>query len=136
MVITDPAADKTTFVMPNSYCRNLDLCVDGGSQNDWYTGSGTVLYKNLYRFGFGIEPNLDGLTIQTAAYMPCKEATAQFIMKGHGVTLNYKNSGNSKREIFINGVKQPTVYDNIMKTEKLFIKNQDISDNMIITVTD
>jgi len=136
MVITHPAADKTTFVMPNSYCRNLDLCVDGGSQNDWYTGSGTVLYKNLYRFGFGIEPNLDGLTIQTAAYMPCKEATAQFIMKGHNLTLIYKNEGNSKREIFINGIKQQTVYDNIIKTEKLFIKNQDISDNMIITVTD
>ena len=136
MVITHPAADKTTFVMPNSYCRNLDLCVDGGSQNDWYTGSGTVLYKNLYRFGFGIEPNLDGLTIQTAAYMPCKEATAQFIMKGHNLTLIYKNEGNSKREIFINGIKQQTVYDHIIKTEKLFIKNQDISDNMVITVTD
>jgi hypothetical protein len=57
-------------------------------------------------------------------------------MKGHNLTLIYKNEGNSKREIFINGIKQQTVYDHIIKTEKLFIKNQDISDNMVITVTD
>lgn len=136
MVITHPNADKTTFVMPNSYCRNLDYGVDGGSQNDWYTGAGTVLYKNLYRFGFGIEPNLDGLTIQTAAYMPCNEAVAEFIMKGCNLTLQYKNNGTKKREIFIDGIKQDTVYDSIMKTEKLFIKSADIRDGMVITVTD
>lgn len=136
IIINHPNADKTTFVMPNSYCRNLELCVDGTSQNDWFTGSGTVLYKNFYRFGFGIEPSLDGLTIQTAAYMPCKEATAEFILKGRNLTLNYKNEGNGKREMFIDGVKQETVYDEIMKTEKLYINASDIHEGMVITVTD
>jgi len=136
IIINHPNCDKTPFVMPNSYCRNLDLCIEESSQSDWFTGSGTVLYKNLFRFGFGIEPDLEGLNIQTAAFMPCKKASAKFQIKGKNITLNYENKGNGKREILVNGIKEATVFDPIMKTEKLFIKTSDLTDNMVITVID
>ena len=38
--------------------------------------------------------------------------------------------------MFIDGVKQETVYDEIMKTEKLYINAPDIHEGMVITVTD
>ncbi len=136
IIINHPNCDKTPFVMPNSYCRNLDLCVEETSQSDWFTGSGTVLYKNLFRFGFGIEPNLDGLNIQTAAVMPSKKASARFIIKGKSIVLNYENIGNGKREILINGQKVDTTFDPIIKTEKVFIPTANLTDNMVITVID
>ena len=136
IVINHPNSDKTTFVMPNSYCRNLDMGVDGASQNDWFTGSGTVLYKNFYRFGFGIQPDLDGLTIQTAAYMPCSEATAEFVIKGKNLVLNYKNSGAGSRKILVDGVAADTQFDDIMKTQKLYIPTDKLHSGMVITVID
>ncbi|MBE6573431.1 MAG: hypothetical protein E7652_03455, partial [Ruminococcaceae bacterium] len=51
MVITHDNATLTTFVMPNSYCANDEYGIDGVSMGDWYTGSGTVLIKELVRFG-------------------------------------------------------------------------------------
>lgn len=136
IIINHPNCDKTPFVMPNSYCRNSDYCIEESSQSDWFTGSGTVLYKNLFRFGFGIEPDLDGLNVQTAAVMPSKKASAKFIIKGKHITLNYENRGNGKREILINGNKATTVFDPIMKTEKLFIPTNELTNNMVIMVLD
>ena len=136
IIINHPNCDKTPFVMPNSYCRNLDLCIEETSQSDWFTGSGTVLYKNLFRFGFGIEPNLDGLNIQTAATMPSSKASAKFVIKGRHITLIYENLGNGRREIAIDGVKANTCFDPIMQTEKLFIPTEKLTDGMVITVTD
>lgn len=136
IIINHPNCDKTPFVMPNSYCRNLELCVEETSQSDWFTGSGTVLYKNLFRFGFGIEPNLDGLTIQTAATMPSSKASAKFQIKGRHITLIYENLGNGKREIALDGVKAKTCFDPLMQTEKLFIPTEKLTDGMVITVTD
>lgn len=136
IIINHPNCDKTPFVMPNSYCRNLDLCVEETSQSDWFTGSGTVLYKNLFRFGFGIEPNLEGLNIQTAAVMSTTKASVKTSIKGKSITFQYKNEGNGKREIFIDGVKMPTIFDEIIGTEKLFIASENLKDGMVITVTD
>ena len=68
--------------------------------------------------------------------MPCKKASAKFQIKGKNITLNYENKGNGKREILVNGIKEATVFDPIMKTEKLFIKTSKLTDNMVITVLD
>ncbi len=136
IIITHDNADKTTFVMPNSYCRNESVCIDGYSQNDWFTGSGTVLYKNFYRFGFGIEPDLDGLTIQTAAYMPCDEAKAEFLMKGKRIKLVYKKAGLGERKIFVNGVDADAKFDPMMRTKKIYIPNEIITEGMVIEVVD
>ena len=82
MVITHDNCTMTTFAMPNSYCENPDYEIDGGSMGDWYTGSGAVLVKEMIKFGFGIAPALDGLTIQTPAKMPCNKAKIEINCKG------------------------------------------------------
>ena len=122
--------------MPNSYCKNDELCIDGSSQNDWYTGAGTVLYKNFFRFGMGVEASLNGLTIQTAAFMPSDTASLKFTLKGKNMTLNYQNLGNAHREILIDGVKAETSFDEIMQTQKLFIPTNELKDGMVISVID
>lgn len=136
IIITHDNCTKSPFVMPNSYCRNLDYCVDGLSQADWFTGSGSVLYKNLFRFCFGIEPNLEGLTIQTAAYMPTNSATAEFVIKGKKITLNYKKEGKNEREILLDGKKVDAKFDPMMQTKKLFIPTSELKDGMVISVID
>ena len=49
MVISHPNATHTTFVMPNAYCESEEYFADGESMGDWYTGSGTVLMKEIMR---------------------------------------------------------------------------------------
>jgi len=136
IIINHQNCDKTPFVMPNSYCKNEELCIDGSSQNDWYTGAGTVLYKNFFRFGLGVEASLNGLTIQTAAFMPSDTASLKFTLKGKNMTLNYQNLRNAHREILIDGVKAETSFDEIMQTQKLFIPTKELKDGMVISVID
>lgn len=84
MVISHSNCTMTPFVMPNSYCYNPAYGIDGESMGDWYTGSGTVLIKGLIKHGFGIVPDLDGLTIQMPREMPCDHAELRIVVKGHG----------------------------------------------------
>lgn len=135
-VVTHQNCNKSPFVMPNSYFYNKDWCIDGQSFHDWYTGSGTVFIKNLVKYGFGINPNLDGVVIQTAATMPTTDATLDIVVKGHPIKLEYKNTNSGKRSFKINGKETETHFDTLMNTEKLFIPAADITDNMIIEVTD
>ena len=74
-VISHENCTMTSFAMPNSYCSSKEYEMEGDSMGDWYTGSGTVLIKSLIKFGFGICPTLDGLTIQTPATMPCSSCS-------------------------------------------------------------
>lgn len=136
IVITHDNCTMTPFVMPNSYCHNEKLHIDGVSMGDWYTGSGTVFVKELIKFGFGIEPTLDGIRIQTPSYMPTASASVSMRLKGCGVTLKYVNRKFGKRSVFINGKTCDLVFDDIMKTHICFIPNKDVSDGMIIEVVD
>ncbi|MBR4071949.1 MAG: hypothetical protein IKK26_05285 [Clostridia bacterium] len=136
MVISHDNCTMTTFAMPNSYCCNPDYEIDGGSMGDWYTGSGAVLVKELIKFGFGIAPNLDGLVVQTPATMPCNNASIDVVVKGHPVTLTYKNAGEGKRTYKVNGQVVNGEYNDIMEVEKLFIASADLSDGMTIEVID
>ncbi|MDD6095725.1 MAG: hypothetical protein PUC29_08295 [Clostridia bacterium] len=135
-VISHENCTMTPFAMPNSYCRTDVYEIDGDSMGDWYTGSGTVLIKALIKYGFGISPDLDGLTVQTPAVMPCKEAKLSIVIKGHPVTVIYKNSGKGKRSFTVDGTPADGKYCSLMKTEKLFIENEKIHDGMIISVED
>lgn len=136
MVITHKNATMTTFVMPNSYSYNPDYFLDGESMGDWYTGSGTVLIKNLVRFGLGIEPDLGGLKIRTPAEMPCEKAEITMSVKGKTVTLRYENKGEGKRRISIDGAEIATAYDEQFATRTAYIPAEDITEGMTITVTD
>ena len=136
IVITHDNCTMTSFVMPNSYCHNDSLYIDGVSMGDWYTGSGTMFVKELIRFGFGIEPTLDALKIQTPAYMPTKSASVSMKIKGKAVSLGYENRGNGRREIFVDGNKAESRYDEMMKTEVCLIPQDEIHDGMTVLVTD
>ena len=135
-VISHDNCTMTSFAMPNSYCRTDVYEIDGDSMGDWYTGSGTVLIKALIKFGFGINPDLNGLTVQTPAYMPCKKASLNITVKGHPITLKYENTGKGKRTFTLDGEVMTGDYDSLMQTEKLYIKSADLCDGMEIVIED
>ena len=136
IVITHDNATLTTFVMPNSYCRTEDFFVDGDSMGDWYTGSGTVVIKELVRYGFGIQPQMNGLCLCTPAVMPCSSASIEFKLRGRSLTLRYLNKGEGKRTISHNGRALDTEFDSIMQTERAFIDYAALSDGDVIEVCD
>ena len=135
-VLSHPNCSKSPFVMPNSYFKNDEWCIDGQSFADWYTGSGTLFVKNLIKFGFGVCPTLDGVVIQTATSMPTTDATLDIVIKGHPITIKYLNSNSGKRVFKVNGKETQGCFDNLMNTPKVFIPSADIKDDMIIEVID
>lgn len=135
-VLSHKDCSKSPFAMPNSYFRNEELCIDGQSFADWYTGSGTVFIKNLVKFGFGVCPTLEGLVIQTAGYMPTHDASIDVVVKGHPITLKYQNKSGGKRTFLVNGKEMSGEFDSMMNIPKLFIPTSDIRDNMVIEVVD
>ena len=135
-VITHENATLTTFVMPNSYCEAPEYDIDGDSMGDWYTGSGTVFIKALVKFGFGVQPSLDGLKIALPNKMPSKEAKIRIIIKGKHITVIYKNKQNGNRKYTVGGVESQMQYDEIMRTQTVFIPTQDIFDGMKIVIED
>ncbi|MBQ8474088.1 MAG: hypothetical protein IJ499_00300 [Clostridia bacterium] len=136
MVISHDNCTMTTFAMPNSYCCNPDYEMDGGSMGDWYTGSGAVLVKELIKFGFGIAPDLGGLKIQTPKVMPCDSASIKVTVKGHPITLVYKNTGAGNRSFKVNGEAKLGTASSLMGTDVLYINAADITDGMVIEVND
>lgn len=136
LVITHDNCTMTTFVMPNSYCRNEELYIDGVSMGDWYTGSGTMYVKELVRFGLGIDPDLYGVRIQTPSYLPSKHVDADLLVKGKKIKFSYRNEGRGERAIFVDGVKAETAYDKIMDIPVAYVNNCDVTDGMKIEVVD
>lgn len=103
MVITHGNPTMTTFVMPNSYCYNEDYSIDGVSMGDWYTGSGTVLLKELVKYGFGIQPALDKLCIKPPKYFPCEKAELAINIDGKKLTFEIQGMGEKQRHIYFDG---------------------------------
>lgn len=136
MVITHDNCTMTSFVMPNSYCHNEELYMDGVSMGDWYTGSGTMLIKELIRFGIGIEPSIDGLYIQTPAYMPTSKCTLEMYIKGKRISFEYRKENGSERRYLVNGAEAKGDYSQLMKTARLFIPTESITEGMKIEVID
>lgn len=136
VVITHDNATLTTFVMPNSYCRAPEYDIDGDSMGDWYTGSGTVVIKELVRYGFGIQPHMNELRLCAPAVMPCTSASVEFKLRGKTLTLRYKNNGEGHRSYFINGRAVESEFDPIMETETAVIGYEELCDGDIIEVRD
>ena len=103
MVITHDNPTMTTFVMPNSYCYNEDYSIDGVSMGDWYTGSGTVLIKELVKYGFGVQPTLDKLYIKPPKYFPCEKAELEIKIDGKKLFFEILGNGEKERRIFFDG---------------------------------
>ena len=96
-------ATMTAFVMPNSYCHAPEWGADGDSMGDWYTGSGTVLIKEIVRYGFGVNACLDDLILSPPAYMPCTSASIEFLYHGMKIKLSYRKTGAGARRFLLDG---------------------------------
>lgn len=134
--ITHEYLTRSPFVMSNSYLDNPEKGLNGESAIDWYTGGGTVLIKNLIKYGFGILPDLNGILIQTASKMPCNSAKVDMFIKGVRIQFIYENRNTGKRSIYLNGRKLETFYDVLMQTEKAYICNDALYDDAKILVCD
>ena len=127
---------RSPFVMSNSYLDNPQMGLNGESAIDWYTGGGTVLIKNLLRYGLGILPDLNGIVVQTARKMPCDFIKADMQIKGASIKFIYENKGRGNRSFYLNGGKVEAVYDELMQTSKVYIHNDSLHENMEIRVCD
>lgn len=136
MVISHENVTMTTFVMPNSYCKDEDYGFDGESMGDWYTGSGTVLIKDIIKCGFGIEPDLNGVKIAPAGYFPSKTAEITVNVKGCTLNVRYENLELGKRKITLNGKELPLEFDSLRNIYYAQIDKAKLSDNALIVVTD
>ncbi len=136
MVISHDNCTLTAFVMPNSYCESEEYGIDGDSMGDWYTGSGTVLIKELVRCGFGIHPVLDGLWLQVPATMPCDNGEIAVTVKGSKLKLTYHNEGKGGRTYTINGETVVGEFDPLLGAPRVFIPTAALRPTMEIVVTD
>ena len=136
MVITHENATRTTFVMPNSYCYTEKYSSDGDSMGDWYTGSGTVLIKDIIKCAFGINPTFDGLILSPASYMPSKKANITFSLKGNRIIIIYENKCCGRRKIFHNSKELHLNYNEISKNHIAFINNDEICDGDVFYIED
>ncbi len=136
LVITHDNCTMTSFVMPNSYTRNEELCIDGVSMGDWYTGSGVMYVKELVRFCFGLEPDLYGLKVQTPSYMPTKSCSIDMKIKGRKIRLVYKNEGVGERRFALDGAPVASEYDELLRTPVIYIPEADLKDGALIEVFD
>ncbi len=103
MVITHDNPTMTTFVMPNSYCYTEEYSIDGVSMGDWYTGSGTVLLKELVKHGFGIQPTLDMLYLKPPKYFPCEKAELEINIDGKKLSFEIQGKGETNRRVYFDG---------------------------------
>lgn len=136
MVITHENCSKTPFVMPNSYCYNPDYTIDGESMGDWYTGSGTTLIKEFVNYGFGIKPALNQVKVEFPNYFPANHAEIELKIKSKNLKLVYNNKNIGSRTYTVNGKVYDTALHKIANTEYIILKNEDISDNTVIEITD
>jgi cellobiose phosphorylase len=123
--ITHDFISTSPFVMPNSYVHDDERLYDGESMSDWFTGSGCVLIKILTWYVFGITPDLDGVTICPCNFMPCESASATLRVKGVNVNITVKNTGKTRKYI-VNGSVVQGVYDEKLKTEKIYFTNEQL----------
>lgn len=136
MVISHENPSRTTFVMPNSYCDSKEFCIDGDSTGDWYTGSGTVLMKEIIKCGFGIEPTLSSLKISPADYFPCNNAEITLNLKGCELLVKYENRNEGERKIYFGNKELPLTFDSVRNNYYAEIEDDELLAKTEILITD
>lgn len=136
MVISHENVTLSSFIMPNSYCQDDYYGFNGESMGEWYTGSGTVLIKEVIKCAFGIEPTLSSLKIAPASYFPTDKAKIEFNIANKRVCLNYQNNNVGKRKIVINCKNMQVKYDAVRDTYYTEIEKSELEDNNTIEVID
>lgn len=97
------------FVMPNSYVFNPELNLTGQSMNDWQTGSSNVLLKLLVRYVFGLQPGLDTLRIQPAAWRPLDGLELDAVVRGRQIRIVQEHGPVVQRNVTLNGAELETI---------------------------
>ena len=134
--ITHKSVNKTPFVMPNSYCCNEELNIDGESLGDWYTGSGAVVTRCIFEYAIGITADLGGMRISVPSYMPSDRISLNFSAKGKNIEFLYENKNSQGRKYYINGILAETQTDSISGIKYIYIDNASVIDNLEIVVVD
>ena len=125
---------QSTFVMPNSYGYNPDKFIDGQNMNDWQTGSSNVVLKLLIRFVFGLEPRLDGLWIQPAAFQPFKSFAFDVKIRGCDLCFCASKIAVRVRTFTVNGQDRKATADVFMGLEKLWLPLSDLRGTVEVVV--
>ncbi len=136
MVISHDNPTRTTLVMPNSYCDSEEYSIDGDSTGDWYTGSGTVLIKEIIKCGFGIEPTLSSLKISPADYFPCNNAEITLKLKGCDLCIRYENRNEGVRKIYFGNKELPLTFDSVRNNYYAEIVDNELLAKTEILITD
>ncbi len=136
MVISHENVTLTSFAMPNSYCQDDYYGFNGESMGDWYTGSGTVLVKEIIKCAFGVEPSLNSLKIAPANYFPTDKAEISLNIGKNSVTVKYCNQKSKKRRILFNGAETDLLFDAVRNIYYIEVEKTLLKDNNIIEVID
>lgn len=136
MVISHENVTRTTFAMPNSYCFTEEYSADGDSMGDWYTGSGTVLIKDIIKCGFGIEPDMSGIKVSPGNYFPAKSAEMSLDIKNTRVYVKYENQNSGNRKIYLNGKELETGFDTMKNLRFAYIPTSELKDVNEIVIKD
>ena len=129
--LTHEFISTTPFIMSNSYLYNEERGFDGESMSDWFTGSGCVLVKTLLWEIFGVQPDLNGLTVRPANYFPSEKACLSMQVKGCDITVEYKKTGEGKRRFTVNGIERNSAYDPKTKTQTVYFTNEELANGAL-----
>ncbi len=123
--ITHRAVSHSPFVMPNSYCENPALGIQGESMNDWYTGSANGLVKTILHFGLGIYPQFGGVWLQPPSEAPYREWETTLNLQQGTLSVRYMKKGGSRR-FWVNGEERGGSRDAWLKTQKCWIATKEL----------
>lgn len=120
------------FVMPNSYGHNPELNIDGESMHDWQTGSSNMVMKILIFYVFGLRFEYDAIIFQAANYCPFDSWQISLNYQGKRLTVKYQNEKLGSRKFRVNGVRHNSVYDAVMKTETMILREDSLDSSKIL----
>lgn len=132
--LTHENVSATPFVMPNSYIYNPQEGLDGESMSDWFTGSGAVLLKVIVRCILGVEPDLHGIGIMPARFMPAREIDCTLCVRNCRLHFMYRKKGEGERKFFINGKEIKSVFHEKRQCNAVYL--EDPAGDFAVEITD
>lgn len=82
--------------------------------------------ENVENRWFGLEPELSGIWIQTASWVPFKEFEFSIYIKGCNICMRYKNTGSMQRKYSVNGVLRAGIYNEIMGQDRIWLPEEEL----------
>jgi len=134
--LTHEFLSHSPYVMPNSYMHNPGFNIDGHSQADWQTGSGTVLLKALIKYVFGYQPQIDGLWISPCKELPFDSFDFEVSPGQYHLKITYQNRGGGQRSFVLNGQPVQGVFNPLTNADELRIPQSAVTKVVEIQIFD